>query len=67
MTALIEDERAAGLAPQGMAANAIATALLDLNDRTLERLVRSDDDFDWDQHLEAVVHIWLASIYGRTA
>ncbi len=67
VTALIEDERAAGLAPSGVDSGSIATALLDLNDRTLERLVRSDEDFDWDQHLEAVVHVWLASIYGSTA
>jgi AcrR family transcriptional regulator len=63
---LIEDERAAGAAPAGPAARAVATALLDLNDRTLERVVRAPDDFDRDGHLEAVVHVWLTSIYGRT-
>lgn len=63
---LIEDERAAGAAPAGPDAHAVATALLDLNDRTLERVVRAPEGFDADAHLEAVVHTWLAAIYGRT-
>jgi len=63
---LIEDERAAGAAPPGPDAHAVATALLDLNDRTLERLVRASGDLDRDGQLEAVVHVWLAAIYGRT-
>ena len=64
---LIEAERAAGAAPDGPDAREIALALLDLNDRTLERVVRTPDGFDAEAHLEAVVHVWLTSIYGRTA
>ena len=64
---LITGERESGAAPDGPDAHAVATALLDLNDRTLERLVRSPDGFDWDLHLESVVHVWMSSIYGRTA
>ena len=64
---VIDDERAAGRALAGVDATALATALLDLNDRTLERLVHAPPGFDWDKHVEAVVHIWLSSIYGRTA
>jgi AcrR family transcriptional regulator len=64
---LIRDERDSGVAPDGPDAHALATALLDLNDRTLERLVRAPAGFDWDTHLESVVHVWLASIYGRDA
>ena len=67
VAALIEGERTAGRAPSGPDAHAVATALLDLNAQTLARLVHAPDDFDWDLHLEAVVHIWLCSIYGRTA
>jgi AcrR family transcriptional regulator len=67
LAAVIEGERTAGLAPEGAHPTAIATALLDLNDRTLERLVHAPPGFDWDAHVEAVVHIWLSSIYGRTA
>jgi TetR/AcrR family transcriptional regulator, ethionamide resistance regulator len=67
VTAIIESEREAGAAPGGPAADAIATALLDVNDRTLERLVRAPADFDWDRHVEAVVHLWLSAIYGSTS
>jgi len=64
---LIEDERAAGAAPPGPDAHAVATALLDLNDRTLERVVRAPGGVGADAHLEAVVHVWLSSIYGRAS
>ena len=63
---VIRSERAAGAAPDGADAHAVATALLDLNDRTLARVVRAPDDFDWDRHIDAVVHVWRSSIYGRT-
>ena len=66
VAALIEDERAAETAPPGPDAHAIATALLDLNDRTLERVVRAPEHFDAEAHLEAVVHTWLTAIYGTT-
>ena len=61
---LIATERAAGAAPDGPDPRAVATALLDLNDRTLERVVRAAEGFDAEQHLDAVVHTWLAAIYG---
>ncbi|WP_395659222.1 TetR/AcrR family transcriptional regulator [Nocardioides sp.] len=64
---LVEAERAAGAAPAGPDARALATALLDLNDRTLERVVRAEDGADLEQQLDAVVHVWLSSIYGTTA
>lgn len=67
VTDLIEAERAAGAAPAGPDAREIALALLDLNDRTLERVVRAPEGFDADAHLDAVVHVWLTSIYGRTS
>jgi AcrR family transcriptional regulator len=67
LAAVIEGERSSGVAPGGADPTAIATALLDLNDRTLERLVHAPEGFDWDQHVEAVVHVWQNSIYGRTA
>jgi AcrR family transcriptional regulator len=67
LAAVVEGERTAGVAPGGADPTAVATALLDLNDRTLERLVHAPADFDWDGHVEAVVHIWLSSIYGGAA
>lgn len=72
VAALVESERETGQAPPGPPAHALATALLDLNDRTLERIVRAgepdapDQGLGHDAHLEAVVHLWTAAIYGRT-
>ena len=62
---LVESERAAGAAPPGPDARALATALLDLNDRTLERVVRAPDGADLEPHVDAVVHVWLTTIYGN--
>jgi len=67
VAALITSEREVGAAPDGPDAHALATALLDLNDRTLGRVVHAPAGFDVDEHLESVVHVWMASIYGRTA
>jgi TetR/AcrR family transcriptional regulator, ethionamide resistance regulator len=67
VAALITSEREVGSAPDGPDAHALATALLDLNDRTLGRVVHAPAGFDVDEHLESVVHVWMASIYGRTA
>ena len=61
---LIEAEGVTGAAPAGPDAREIALALLDLNDRTLERVVRTPDRLDAEAHLDAVVHVWLTSIYG---
>lgn len=65
VAAVVESEREAGRAPAGPPAGALATALLDLNDRTLERLVRAGGG-SGAQHIEAVVHLWTTAIYGRT-
>ena len=64
---LIDAERAAGSAPPGPDARALATVLLDLNDRALERVVRAPEGADLDEHVEAVVEVWLRSIYGGSA
>lgn len=65
IAALITAERTAGRAPQGVAAESLASVLLELNDRMLERL--SLDGPAVRPTLEgAVVEIWLRSIYGRT-
>ena len=62
---VIGDERAGGVAPRGPPAHGVAPALLDLNDRTLERVVRAPSA-DLDGRVEALVHVWLSSIYGRS-
>lgn len=60
---MIRAERAAGNAPAGADADALASVLLDLNDRAMERRARGDGP-PTDQHVGALVSIWLRSIYG---
>jgi AcrR family transcriptional regulator len=63
---MIRAERAAGRAPDGPEAVGLATTLLELNDRALERLVRGGTLTDAQQE-EAVTAIWLRTIYGSVA
>lgn len=60
---MIGTERAAGRALPGPAEDALAAVLLDLNDHALERHalggVPSRED-----HIDALTHLWLRSIYG---
>jgi AcrR family transcriptional regulator len=60
---MIRLERAAGAAPEGPDPVALATVLLELNDRALERVVRGGT-LSIDEHVEAVTTIWLRTIYG---
>ncbi len=60
---MIRAERKAGHAPDGPDPVALATMLLELNDRALERLVRGGS-LDTDRQAEAVTAIWLRTIYG---
>lgn len=60
---VIEAERAAGRAPAGPDASDLATVLLELNDRALERLARGDG-LSREALTDTVVHVWLSSIYG---
>ena len=67
VAALIEEERASGAAPAGAGvtdATALASVLLELNDRMLERLALGGA-LDREQLVEAVVAIWLHTIYGE--
>jgi len=64
VAAMIEAERAAGTAPEGVDATALAGVLLELNDRMLERLALGGP-LDREQLVEAVVAVWLHTIYGR--
>jgi AcrR family transcriptional regulator len=63
VAATIEAERAAGRAPSGGDARALASVLLELNDRMLERLSLGTD-IDPETLVETLVSIWLRSIYG---
>ena len=62
---MIKAERAAGRAPDGVDATSVATVLLELNDRMLERLALSGGAARVLLQ-EAVIEIWLRTIYGRT-
>ena len=64
VAAMIEAERAAGAAPAGVDAVALAGVLLELNDRMLERLALGGP-LGREQLVEAVVAVWLHTIYGR--
>lgn len=60
---MIEAERAAGHAPRDPSSTALATLLLELNDHAVERLARGDA-LPVEDRVEALVTIWLRSIYG---
>lgn len=62
---MIERERAAGHATDGPDAAGLAAVLLDLNDHALERHALGGTP-SREQHLDALTHIWMTSIYGGT-
>lgn len=63
VAAAIRDEREAGRAPDGPDPTSLASLLLELNDRVLEREVRGSA-VPREEHLDAVVAIWTRTIYG---
>ena len=63
---MIDSERAAGHAPDGPDSTALATVLLELNDHALEKLSLGDA-LPLDARVEALVTIWLRTIYGGSA
>lgn len=63
---MIHAERAAGRAPDGPDPAALATVLLELNDRALERVVRAGT-LSVDEQVDVVTTIWLRTIYGSVA
>jgi TetR/AcrR family transcriptional regulator, ethionamide resistance regulator len=62
---MIDDERAAGRAPAGPDSTMLATVLLELSDRALERLT-AEDPVDTSSRAEVLVSIWFRSIYATT-
>jgi AcrR family transcriptional regulator len=60
---MIQRERDAGHAPPGPDPVALATVLLELNDRMLER-VTLGGSLTRDQQIQALTTIWLRTIYG---
>ncbi|MDI5980017.1 TetR/AcrR family transcriptional regulator [Amycolatopsis magusensis] len=64
VASMIEQERAAGHAPDGPDAALLATVLLELNDRALERLSRGSASVPAEALLDTLVTVWLRTIYG---
>jgi len=64
VASMIEAERRAGAAPPGVDATALASVLLELNDRMLERLALGGP-LEREPMVEAVVAVWLHTIYGE--
>lgn len=63
---MITAEREAGKAVPGADAGTLATVLLDLNDRAVERYA-SGSDLNRDHHIHALTSIWVRAIYGTEA
>ena len=62
---MIRTDRAAGRAPAGVDAEVLASILLELNDRLLERLTLGGA-LTREQLLDGAAAVWLRSIYGIT-
>lgn len=63
---MIEAERAAGRAPEGAPAAALAAVLLDLNDHALERHALGVAPPRAD-HITALTSIWVRTVHGRSS
>jgi len=63
---IIDAERAAGNAPAGADSSHLASVLLELNDRMLERLALGGP-LGRDELVDAVVTVWVQTIYGEVA
>lgn len=63
---MIERERAVGHARPGPDAGALAAVLLDLNDQAVERHALGAGP-SRDDHIAALTHLWISSIYGGDA
>jgi len=63
--AIIEIERARGVAPQGVPARDLATALVQMNERVqFATFVSETPSLDRDRAIEVCVEIWMRAIYG---
>ena len=63
--AIIEVERARGVAPQGLPARDLATALVQMNERVqFATFVSETPSLDKDKAIEVCVEIWMRAIYG---
>jgi AcrR family transcriptional regulator len=65
VTAMIRVERESGAAPDGIDATVLATVLLEVNDRLLERLTFGGP-LSRRQLVDGAAAIWLGAVYGLT-
>jgi len=63
VAAMIRADRSAGKAPDGLDADVLASVLLELNDRLLERLALGGS-LTRQQLMDGAAAIWLSTIYG---
>lgn len=63
IAAMIASERTGGNAPAGADADALASVLLELNDRSIERYALGDGPAR-ALHIDALTSIWVRTIYG---
>lgn len=62
VAAMIDSERAAGIAPDGPSSTGIATVLLELNERAIEAMAR-EQELPLKDRIEVLTTIWLRTIY----
>jgi len=65
VAAMIRAERAAGRAPDGLDAAVLASVLIEVNDRMLERLTLGGE-LTRTQLQDGAAAIWLSAVYGIT-
>jgi TetR/AcrR family transcriptional regulator, ethionamide resistance regulator len=65
VASMISAERAAGVAPDGVDPTVLATVLLDLNDRLLERLTLGGS-LSRAELVAGATAVWLGTVYGIT-
>ncbi len=67
-SAIIESERARGVAPPGQPARDLAIALVQMNERAHYAIFAGETPaLDEDRVLEVLVDIWMRAIYGAVA
>lgn len=66
VAAMIRGQRAAGIAPDGIDATVLATVLLEVNDRLLERMTFGCR-LSRAELLDGAAAIWLGAVYGIAA
>jgi len=65
VTAVIDGERARGVAPEGLPARELATALVQMNERAqFATFVSESPSLEEDRVIDVCVEIWLRAIYG---